>query len=100
MTVNVGSMGIRGRSGVRCDGTGEELSDAGINMALFYNYTRRSCLLECRAQKLREDCGCLPYYFPDFGKAWNETMTCNATGLRCLAQHSSEMHPQFVSAGT
>ncbi len=82
-------MSIERRNCVKFDETDEDLSDAGINMALFHNYTRRSCLLECRAQKLRQSCGCLPYYFPSFGSVWKQNMNCNLTGLKCLAENSS-----------
>ena len=63
----------------------EDLGVVGIKLEAFQNYSRPSCLLECRSKKLFELCNCLPYYIPDFSKVWNKPVVCNQTGLQCLA---------------
>ena len=67
---------------------------------MYKSYTRRTCLQECKAKIIMEKCGCLPFYFPDYGVVWgtdkvkypgnvnntNWAVTqCNHTGYMCLA---------------
>ena len=63
----------------------ENLEAIGIKLEAFQNYSRPSCLLECRAKKLYDLCGCLPYYIPDFSKVWGYPVTCDREGLTCLS---------------
>ncbi len=77
----------------KCLKTGENLTpliEQGLvqNMKVFDNYTEDSCLLECRAEALYNGCGCLPYYYPAFGRAWNKSTTCNLEQLRCLSKQA------------
>jgi amiloride-sensitive sodium channel len=72
----------------------ENLNDTNIQMDAFNDYSRSSCLLECRARLMQEECGCLPYYFPNFGKVWNKNTTCNRTGLDCLSNVAGEYQCQ------
>ena len=51
----------------------------------FKQYTMTHCLLECDAKRIMEECGCLPYTYPNFKEAWNRETGCNVTGLQCLA---------------
>ncbi len=88
-TETVKNMDIHRRNCVRHDETDDSLDDAAIDMDIFEHYSRRSCLLECRAHLLRKECQCLPYYFPNFGSVWKENTACNITGLKCLARHAS-----------
>ena len=69
----------------KCIKKDEDLEAIGIKLEAFQNYSRPSCLLECRAKKLYEVCQCLPYYIPDFSKVWNKPIVCNRTGLECLS---------------
>ena len=39
--------------------------------------------MECNAQRLDIECGCLPYYYPNFEHVWNTT-TCNLTGKNVI----------------
>ena len=65
------------------------MPEAQVHLDVFKNYSRKACLLECQARQLQEDCGCLPYYFPDFSKIWKKDTTCNLKGLQCLSNVSS-----------
>ena len=47
-------------------------------------YTKEGCIIECRAKYSMSQCGCLPYYYPQFEK----DSYCNSTGLKCLAKIS------------
>ncbi len=42
----------------------DERDVEGSEVSLFKKYSEENCLLECRAKKLLEQCGCLPYYYP------------------------------------
>ena len=53
----------------------------------FEQYTMINCLLECNAERIMEECGCLPYYYPNFKEVWNRETSCNVTGLQCLADN-------------
>ena len=61
----VKNMKLKKRECIKHD---EDLEAVGIKMEAFKNYSRQSCLLECRAAALREVCHCLPYYYPNFEK--------------------------------
>ncbi len=43
----------------KCLNRDEDLTDTGVHMQAFLKYSRASCLLECRAELLFEECGCL-----------------------------------------
>ena len=62
-----------------------------VKLEVFKNYSRKACLLECRARVIRDMCGCLPYYYPDFSRLWKMKTDCNLTGLRCLTDIFSEL---------
>ena len=84
-------MKILRRGCVRHDESIEALkNELGIEMEVFKNYSRTTCLLECRARHLTDLCGCLPYYYPDFGLAWGIDTTCDVDGLKCLADNPSK----------
>ena len=51
----------------------------------FKKYAMIDCLLERDAKLIMEECGCLPYTFPNFKDAWNCETSCNVTGIQCLA---------------
>ena len=53
----------------------------------FKDYTMVNCLLECNAGIVMNECGCLPYHYPDFEKVWNTETSCNVSGLQCLADN-------------
>ena len=62
----------------------------------FSNYSMEGCILECRAKYAIENCGCLPYYYPDFSpdsgvidfNPDDDWFTCNLTKLECLSNIS------------
>ena len=57
-----------------------------IRLNIFANYTKKGCILECHANLYYDMCGCLPYHYPDFTKAWHvNSTTCDYNGLRCLS---------------
>ena len=68
----------------------ENFNNTNIKMDAFKEYTRSSCLLECRAREMQKRCGCLPYYMPNFAKVWKRNTLCNRTGLECLNRVTSE----------
>ena len=75
----------------KCVTYNEDLKKVGIDMEAFVNYSRPSCLLECRAKLLFEQCGCLPYFYPDFATVWHKNHTdCNDVGLKCLAERAGD----------
>ena len=53
----------------------------------FKDYTMVNCLLECNAKIVMDECGCLPYHYPDFQKVWDVESSCNVTGIQCLADN-------------
>ena len=61
-----------------------------VKLDLFLNYSQKACVLECQARHMQEQCGCLPYYFPDFNHVWKKNTICNLSGLLCLANVSSK----------
>ena len=42
----------------------------GVPKQLFHKYTRRNCILECLGTAVMHRCGCIPYFYPDFGEVW------------------------------
>ena len=56
-----------------------------IKLDVFANYTRKGCILECHANLYFNECGCLPYHYPDFSLVWGKNTNCNFTGLKCLS---------------
>ncbi len=96
-TETVKGMSIARRGCILRDEPKEDLVAVGIHMDVFDKYSRRSCLLECRAHYLNKTCGCLPYYFPDFGTVWGVNTACNLKGLQCLDEQESKLEGYFVS---
>ena len=56
-----------------------------IRLNLFSNYTQKGCILECFANLIYDQCGCLPYHYPDFYLVWKVNTTCDYNGLKCLS---------------
>ncbi len=77
----------------------EDLTDTGVKMEAFSNYSRPSCLLECRARHLFDECGCLPYYFPDFAPVWKKNTTCTLQGLKCIGGKTKQLNALKPEAG-
>lgn len=76
----------------------EDLSGTNVTIKAFSNYSRPSCLLECRAVHLLRECGCLPYYFPDFSKIWKVNTTCDLDGLKCVGSKTSKVQGFFYNS--
>ena len=55
-------------------------------------YRREGCIIECRAKYSMNQCGCLPYYYPQFEK----DAYCNSTGLKCLAKISGMLNNVII----
>ena len=66
----------------KCIDHDESLDGTGVTLEVFQNYSRTSCLLECRANLLLDKCGCLPYYFPDFTIVKHVNKSCDLEGLK------------------
>ena len=58
---------------------------------LFKQYTMTECLYESRAKQIMKECGCLPYYYPDYKIVWKQETSCNVTGIQCLANKYVEL---------
>ena len=71
----------------KCLFYGEEISNIPekYRPKAFKVYTMINCLLECDATHIMEECGCLPYSYPNFKQVWDVETSCNVTGLQCLA---------------
>ena len=71
----------------KCLFYGEEISNIPekFRPKAFKVYTMINCLLECDATHIMEECGCLPYSYPNFKQVWDVETSCNVTGLQCLA---------------
>ena len=67
----------------------------GMVMEVFSNYDQKSCLMECNARKIRDECECLPFYFPDFEQAWHMDTACNLTG-KMNYKNSDSPHLQEI----
>ena len=63
----------------------------------FEQYTMIDCLLECNAERIMEECGCLPYWYPNFKEVWNRETSCNVTGLQCLADNYLTLRSKSLS---
>ena len=74
----------------KCLTRNEDLTGSDVIMEAFQDYSRPSCLLECRARLLRDECKCLPYYYPDFSSSWKMNTTCDLDGLKCIGGKASE----------
>ncbi|TRY68216.1 hypothetical protein TCAL_16470 [Tigriopus californicus] len=94
-TSKVRQMSIQKRQCIQHD---ESLEGTGIKIETFSNYSRPSCLLECRAKILYKNCRCLPYYFPNFAKAWKRNTDCDLQGLQCIANSSATLSALSVDA--
>ena len=66
----------------RCIKEDEDID--GVKLEVFSNYDEKACSMECHAKKMRAQCGCLPYYYPNFEYVWNMTTTCNLTGKNII----------------
>ena len=84
-TKSVTSMAIKRRNCVKHDEKKEDMDEANVKMEVFKKYSRPSCIIECRARQIFDRCKCLPYYFPNFAVVWNQSTTCGAKGLECIA---------------
>ena len=62
-----------------------------VKLEVYKNYSRKACLIECKARKIQDICGCLPYFYPDFSKLWGKDTSCNLEGIKCLANVSSKL---------
>ena len=83
-TSKVEAMDISRRKCIKANEPWSELPEE-FHLLAFKHYRRASCLLECRANQLQKECGCLPYFFPHFEGVWKVDTSCNLTGLACLA---------------
>ena len=70
-----------------------------VKLEVFKNYSRKACLLECQARKIRDICDCLPYYYPDFSRLWKRKTDCDLTGLQCLSSITSEQIRNLTTIG-
>ena len=64
-----------------------------IDLNVFEDYTRKNCVFECQAKEFFDQCGCLPYHYPNFHLAWEgiNNTACNFTGLLCLSNVSGKI---------
>ena len=56
----------------------------GLVLEVFAKYNQKACLLECNARQIERQCGCLPYYYPDFENVWKTKTSCNLTGKNSI----------------
>jgi hypothetical protein len=68
-----------------------------VKLEVFKNYSRKACLLECQARKIRDICNCLPYYYPDFSRLWKRKTDCDLKGLQCLSDITSEQIKKAIT---
>ena len=74
---------------------GMQVSHSTQAPLLVRNVTRlgkTTLLPPTRAHLIYKQCGCLPYYFPNFAKIWKKSTTCNLTGLACLANETASLN--------
>ena len=76
-------MDFRRRKCVKANESMDDLPEAQ-RLKAFKQYDRTSCLLECRANLMQDECGCLPYYYPNFGSVWGKKTTCDLEGYQHL----------------
>ncbi len=91
-TSNVKSMSIQRRNCLKQDETREDMEAVGIKLQFFSNYSRPSCLIECRAREIFEKCKCLPYYYPQFSNYWGVNTSCNSEGIECVFSKSGTLY--------
>ena len=89
-TETVKSMSLSRRKCITRDEPKENLPKE-TKLEAFRQYSRYSCLLECRARLMVKECGCLPYYYPNFASVWGIDTSCDLKGLKCLSQQSGEV---------
>ena len=66
----------------------------------FKDYTMVNCLLECDAKIVMNECGCLPYHYPEFKKVRHTETSCNVSGIQCLADNYRKyIEVNFYNAG-
>lgn len=85
-TSAVKSMAFGRRKCVLRNETDKNALPDDARLKVFKQYSREACLMECRARIIMKECGCLPYYYPDFRKVWRKDTACNIKGLGCLAK--------------
>ena len=68
-----------------------KILERDYNYSVYSYYGQTSCLLECRAGYFYEMCGCLPYYYPEFGAIWKRQTVCDAAGLECMNKHKRKL---------
>ena len=87
---SVKEMDIERRNCILRDEAEDVLLDNEIELDVYKTYSRRSCLMECRAREMYDVCKCLPYYFPNFSRFWDKNTTCDLDGLLCLSLEISK----------
>ncbi len=83
-------MSIKRRNCIRHDEDRTDMEEAGVKMEVFEDYSRPSCIIECRARHIFSLCKCLPYYYPSFAQVWKKNTSCDAEGLLCIAKEAGE----------
>ena len=73
----------------------DTMLNEGVSLTAFQNYSRKACLMECRAHLIYEQCGCLPYYYPNFAKIWQERTDCDLKGLECMHNETGKIACQM-----
>ncbi|XP_050069276.1 pickpocket protein 28 [Anopheles maculipalpis] len=58
------------------------------NLSYYSVYSRNNCELECEAQLILENCGCVLYYLP---KLYEDTKICSRANARCYEQIRSSI---------
>ena len=87
-TDTVKSMAIKRRNCIKHDEDRSSMAEAGVTMEVFEDYSRPSCIIECRARQIYDTCHCLPYYFPNFALVWGISTECDSEGLECIANEA------------
>ena len=78
-----------------------------VKRQMFQYYTRRTCVLECLSTAIMDRCGCLPYFYPDFGEVWGAhpelghpdwaDTTCNETGYLCVSAYAGNQLNNLIN---
>ena len=96
-TEAVKDMHIARRNCILHEDTAADMYDQlEVKLDIFSNYSRQSCLMECRARKIFQQCGCLPYFFPRFDSVWNKNTNCDLDGLECMRNHTTHLNALHV----
>ena len=83
-TNSIKDMDLSSRSCLRYD---EDMSlYPEINLKSFSKYSQKSCILECTAQEMYNECGCLPYHYSEFRQILKNDTYCDYKGLKCLSK--------------